>query len=114
MGIMSSDSNIAASYLRDIRPNASLFSLIKYRSGGHLLRVETGRWARPKPSREQRIVRCSMQAVEDEQQFLVDCPFVSINRDQASKPAGVVCRAVESSALRSGPGWIIQPPAKCC
>ena len=71
------------SYLCDIRPSASLFSLIKFRLGGHSLRVETDRWLRPKPPREQRICRhCSMQAVEDEQHFLFDCPFYSIFRGQ--------------------------------
>ncbi len=35
------DSNVMASYLRDIRPSASLFSLIKFKLGGHSLRVET-------------------------------------------------------------------------
>ncbi len=29
------DSNVMASYLRDIRPSASLFSLIKFRLGAH-------------------------------------------------------------------------------
>ncbi len=37
----------------------------------HSLRVETDRWLRPKPPREQRVCRhCPMQAVEDEQHFL--------------------------------------------
>ncbi len=77
------DSNVTASYLRDIRPSASLFSLIKSRLGAHSLRVETDRWLRPKPPREQRVCRhCSMQAVEDEQHFLFDCPFYSIIRGQ--------------------------------
>jgi hypothetical protein len=41
------------------------------------------RWSRPKPPREQRICRhCSMQAVEDEQHFLFDCPFYNIIRGQ--------------------------------
>ncbi len=83
MGNMFFDSNVMASYLRDIRPSASLFSLIKFRLGGHSLRVETDRWSRPKPPREQRVCRhCSMQAVEDEQHFLFDCPFYSIIRGQ--------------------------------
>ncbi len=77
------DSNVMASYLRDIRPSASLFSFIKFRLGGHSLRVETDRWLRPKQPREQRICRhCSMQAVEDEQHFLFDCPFYSFIRGQ--------------------------------
>ena len=77
MNNMSFDSNVMASYLRDIRPSASLFSLIKFRLGGHSLRVETDRWLRHKPPREQRVCRhCSMQAVEDEQHFLFDLPFL--------------------------------------
>ncbi len=77
------DSNVMASYLRDIRPSASLFSLIKFKLGGHSLRVETDRWLRPKPPREQSVCRhCSMQAVEDEQHFLFDCIFHSIIRGQ--------------------------------
>jgi len=75
------DSNVMASCLRNIRPSASLFSLIKFRLGGHSLRVETDRWLRPKSPREQRVCRhCSMQAVEDEQHFVFDCPFYSIIR----------------------------------
>ncbi len=77
------DFNVMASYLRDIRPSASVFSLIKVRLGGHSLRVETDRWLRPKPPREQRVCRhCSMQGLEDEQQFLFDSPFYSIIRSQ--------------------------------
>ena len=77
------DSNVMASYLRDIRPSAELFSLMKFRLGAHSLRVETDRWLRPKPPREQRVCRhCCMQAVEDEQHFLFDCPFHSIIRGQ--------------------------------
>ena len=73
------DSNVMASYLRDIRPSAALFAPIKFRLGGHSLRVETDRWLRPKPVREQRIGRhCSTQAFEHEQHFLFDCPFHSI------------------------------------
>ena len=76
---MFSDSNVMASYLCDIRPSASLFSLIKFRLGGHSLRVETDRWLRLKPVRKQRIGRhCSTQAFEHEQHFLFDCPFPSI------------------------------------
>ena len=37
------DSNVMASYLRDIRPSDPLFSLIKFRLGAHSLRVETDR-----------------------------------------------------------------------
>ncbi len=79
---MSFDSNVMASYIRDIRPSASLFSFIKFRLGSHSLRDETDRWLRPKPPRDQRVCcHCSMQAVEDEQHFLFD-PFYSIIRGQ--------------------------------
>ena len=72
-----------AAYLWDIRPSAPLFSLINFSLGAHSLRVETDRWLRPNPPREQRICRhCSMQAVEDEQDFLFDCPVHSIIRGQ--------------------------------
>lgn len=37
------DSNVMASYLRDIRPGASLSSVINFRLGGHSLRVKTDR-----------------------------------------------------------------------
>lgn len=72
------DSNVMASYLRDARLSASLFALIKSRSGGQSLRVETNRWLRPKLSTEQHVCRhCSMQlqADEAERHFLFDCPF---------------------------------------
>ena len=60
-----------------------LCSLIKFRLGAHTLRVETDRWLIPKPPREQRVCRhCTMQAIEDEQHFLFDCPFYSIIRGQ--------------------------------
>ncbi len=49
-------------------PVAPLFSLIKFSLG---------------TPREQRVCRhCSMQAVEDEQHFLFDCPIYSIIRGQ--------------------------------
>ena len=38
------DSNVMASYIRDIGPSASLFSFMKFRLGGHSLRGETDRW----------------------------------------------------------------------
>ena len=49
----------------------------------HTLRVETDRWLIPKPPREQPVCRhCTMQAIEDEQHFLFDCPIYSIIRGQ--------------------------------
>ena len=72
-----------AEYLTSLRPSAPLFALIKFRLGAHTLCVETDRWLIPKPPREQRVCRhCTMQAIEDEQHFLFDCPFYSIIRGQ--------------------------------
>ena len=72
-----------APYLKELRPECSLFSLIKFRLGGHTLRVETDRWIHPSPPREQRVCCfCHSGAVEDEQHFLFDCSFYSIIRGQ--------------------------------
>lgn len=77
------DSKYMAAYLKLLPPSPALFALIKFRLGAHTLRVETDRWLVPKPPRESRICHfCSMQAVEDEQHFLFDCPFYSIIRGQ--------------------------------
>lgn len=77
------DSFNMAPYLSSMRPGGPLFSLIKFRLGGHTLRIETDRWVHPKPPREQRVCRfCHTGAVEDEQHFLFDCPFYSIIRGQ--------------------------------
>ena len=72
-----------ASYLGELRPEAPMFDLIKFRVGGHSLRVETDRWLHPKPPREQRLCRCcNTGAVEDEQHFLFDCPYYASFRGQ--------------------------------
>ena len=77
------ESDQMARYLVLLPPSGPLFSLIKFRLGAHTLRVETDRWLVPAPPRESRICRhCSMQAVEDEQHFLFDCPFYSVFRGQ--------------------------------
>ena len=77
------DSDRIAEYLTSLRPSAPVFALIKFRLGAYTLRVETDRWLIPKPPREQRVCRyCTMQAIEDEQLFLFDCPFYSIIRGQ--------------------------------
>ena len=77
------DSDHMASYLGALPPSAPLFALIKFRLGAHVLRIETDRWLVPTPPRESRICcHCAMQAVEDEQHFLFDCPFYSVIRGQ--------------------------------
>ena len=76
------DSDKMAPYLL-ARPSPALFSLIKFRLGAHWLRVETDRWLASKPPRDRRICQhCHMQAVEDEQHFLFDCPLYKTIREQ--------------------------------
>ena len=71
-----------AEYL-SARPSPALFALIKFRLGSHRLRVETDRWLPVKPPTGQRICRhCDMNAVENEQHFLFDCPLYTGIRQQ--------------------------------
>ena len=77
-----------AEYLTSLRPSAPVFAHIKVRLDAHTLHVETDRWLIPKRLRGQHICRrlqcrhCLMQAIEDEQHLLFDCPFYSIIRGQ--------------------------------
>ena len=76
------DSDQMAEYL-SARPSPALFALIKFRLGLHRLRVETDRWLPVKPPTGQRICHhCDMNAVENEQHFLFDCPPYSGIRQQ--------------------------------
>ena len=76
------DSDKMATYLQ-ARPSPALFSLINFRLGAHWLRVEIGRWLPSKPPRDKLICQhCHMQAVEDEQHFLFDCPLYTQIREQ--------------------------------
>ena len=74
------DSDNMATYLQ-ARPSPALFSLIKFRLGAHWLRGETDRGLLS--PRDKRICQhCHMQAVEDEQHFLFDCPLYTQIREQ--------------------------------
>ena len=76
------DSDQMAEYL-SARPSTALFALIKFRLGSHRLRVETDRWLPVKPPTGHRICRhCDMNAVENEQHFLFDCPLYTGIRQQ--------------------------------
>ena len=79
MDKMFDDSNVMASYRHNIRSSALLFPLIKFKLGGHLLRVETNRWLRPHPFEGQGVCRhCCMQAVSDEQHSFLTAIFYGI------------------------------------
>ena len=67
------------------RPSPAFFALIKFGLGSHWLKVETDRWLPSRPPRDERIWQhCHMQAVEDEQHFLFDCPLYTAIREQHS------------------------------
>ncbi len=76
------DCNVMASYLCNKWFSASLFSLTNQVRWSL---IEGRDWQRliSKPLREQRICHyCSVQAFEDKQFFLFDCPFYSVSRGQ--------------------------------
>ncbi len=53
-------------------------SLFRFRISCPNLRIETGRYNRPKTSENKRIcLYCSMQAVENEAHFILDCNLYS-------------------------------------
>ena len=57
--------------------------LAKTRLGVLQLRIETGRYERPKLNAEQRICKqCSLDSVENEAHFILECPRHSFQRDQ--------------------------------
>jgi hypothetical protein len=63
----------ARAYLEEIKSKANRRMLACFRTGSHMLRVETGRW-----SNEAQITRvcpvCSSGAVEDEKHLVFECP----------------------------------------
>jgi hypothetical protein len=69
------DSYQMASYLKEVTSRAQLRRLAQLRTGSHQLRVETGRWERPRVARERRICqRCLSGEVDDEHHMVFDCP----------------------------------------
>ena len=80
------DSYQMASYLKEVTSRAQLRRLAQLRTGSHQLRVETGRWERPRVAREQRICqRCSCSAVDDEAHMIWGCPALIDERVQHSE-----------------------------
>ena len=77
------DSYQMASYLKEVTSRAQLRRLAQLRTGSHQLRVETGRWERPRVAREQRICqRCLSGEVDDEHHMVFDCPALEEVRVQ--------------------------------
>ena len=51
-----------------------LIQLVRLRTGGHHLAIETGRWSDPPKPRAQRLCRmCAQNVVEDEMHFMFEC-----------------------------------------
>ncbi len=77
------DSYQMASYLKEVTSRAQLRRLAQLRTGSHQLRVETGRWERPRVAREQRTCqRCLSGEVDDEHHMVFDCPALEEVRVQ--------------------------------
>ena len=92
------DSYQMASYLKEVTSRAQLRRLAQLRTGSHQLRVETGRWERPRVAREQRICqRCLSGEVDDEHHMVFDCPAL----EEVRVPCWLVCRLGRSSVFLS-------------
>ncbi len=72
-----------ASYLKEVTSRAQLRHLAQLRTGSHQLRVEIGRWERPRLPRDERICRrCQSGEVDDEHHMVFDCPALEEVRVQ--------------------------------
>lgn len=64
----------AAEYVRQVDRRAQLKHLAQLRTGSHHLRIETGRWERPRISRDERLcLRCDSDSVDDEHHMVFEC-----------------------------------------
>ncbi len=60
-----------------------MLSLFRFRISSHNLRIETGRYTRPKtPEIERKCLYCSAQALENELHFLTECPLYLMERNE--------------------------------
>jgi hypothetical protein len=60
-----------------------LIQLVRLRTGGHHLAIETGRWSDPPKPRAQRLCRmCAQNVVEDEMHFMFECTAYDHIRQQ--------------------------------
>ena len=113
MDKMFSDSDRTAQYLTSLRPGAPCLPLS---SSGQVLtpcgtlQIETvRRWLIPKPIREQHVMvlpwlchdvcrHCKMQAIQNEQHYLFDCPVNSIHQDPI-RAAAFLCLVQATKCL---------------
>lgn len=72
-----------APYLSRVHNRQLLIVLARFRTSCHNLRIETGRWLKPKLDRSERLCSlCSTHVVEDERHFICDCPLYQEIRDK--------------------------------
>ncbi len=58
-------------------------SLFHFKISSHNLRIETGRYTRPKtPEIERKCLYCSAQAIGNELHFLTECPLYLMERNE--------------------------------
>ncbi len=70
-------------YLMSTKSLNLTLSLFHFRISSHNLRIETGRYARPKtPEIEWKCLYCSAQDIENELHFLTQCPLYLIERNE--------------------------------
>lgn len=70
-------------YVKEVTSRVQLRHLAQLRTGSHRLRVETGRWERPRLPRQERTCRrCDSGDVDDEHHLVFDCPALQELREQ--------------------------------
>lgn len=88
-------------------PGKWLIPLIRLRTGGHHLAIETGRWSHI-PRQDRVCEKCDTGAVEDEAHVLFECPAYAATRAKYvqtlfSEMGGV--DATRDAVLNHGQGW---------
>ena len=74
------------SYLTSTKNHNHTLSLFRFRISSHNLRIETGRYTRPKtPEQERKCIYCSNHSVENEPHFLLVCDLYTNERAELIK-----------------------------
>ena len=82
--------------------------MTKFRISNHKLRIETGRYEKPKIDRCDRTCRlCLLNNVEDESHFIFDCPFYKFERHQFYE---IVTRRLGRDLALTPDEWESQKP----